>query len=308
MKIYTLTLNPAFDIHASAKDLTLYHENLAHISSRDAGGKGVNISRALSLNGVNNKPIVVLGEENAADFERALKEDGMVALTVTRPGRIRENLTLHEENKPETRISFAGFAADSSILTDTEALMDIDENTVVTLTGSLPKGVDMIAVKQFCARLKSKGAKLIIDSRSFTLDDLIEVKPWLIKPNGEEIEIYAKAEITALSDCLPFAKHLISLGIEHVMVTLGEQGALLATKNEALTACPPALTAISTVGAGDSTIAGFLCATAQNMPLSDCLRLAVSYGSAACLTDGTNPPQSEDIARIAPQVQICAID
>ena len=75
MNIYTITLNPAYDLHASAPDLEIGHENLAHITSRDAGGKGINLSRALTCNGVENTAIVVLGKENSTDFKNALAAD-----------------------------------------------------------------------------------------------------------------------------------------------------------------------------------------------------------------------------------------
>ena len=77
MKIYTITLSPAYDIHATASSLVLQHENLAHVTSRDAGGKGVNISRALTVNGVDNTALVVLGQENGDSFRRALDADGI---------------------------------------------------------------------------------------------------------------------------------------------------------------------------------------------------------------------------------------
>ena len=71
MNIVTLTLNPAFDIHCYAQDFQPFHENLARITANDAGGKGVNISRALTVNGVENTALVVLGEENGDSFRRA---------------------------------------------------------------------------------------------------------------------------------------------------------------------------------------------------------------------------------------------
>ena len=111
MKIITLTLNPAFDIHCYTENFKPYHENLAKITDRDASGKGVNISRALKATGVDSLAFLVLGDENADSFERGLKADGLNYRAVTVSGRIRENITLHTEGADETRISFAGFRA-----------------------------------------------------------------------------------------------------------------------------------------------------------------------------------------------------
>ena len=114
MKIYTLTLNPAYDVHAFAKSLTLNCENLAQMQSREAGGKGVNISRALCNGQIPNTAIIVLGKENGDEFKNAVS--AMDCVLLEKEGRIRENLTFHLENGTETRISFSGFPMDGSIL------------------------------------------------------------------------------------------------------------------------------------------------------------------------------------------------
>ncbi len=304
MKIYTITLSPAYDVHATASSLTLNHENLAHVKSRDAGGKGVNISRALTYNGVENTAVVVLGRDNCADFKAALDADKMTCIGIEKDGRIRENITIHTEGENETRISFSGFSLDNGILAEVENLITADENTVVTFTGSVPRGVDMSEVKKFLARLKAKGAKVVVDSRSFTLSDLLEVAPWLIKPNSEEIAVYSGKEVDSFADCLDFAKKLVTGGIENVMISLGEKGALLVTEKVAVTAVPPTVNALSTIGAGDSTIAGFIAAYAEGKNAAEQLRVAVSYGSAACLLDGTTPPTKENVAEIYQNVKI----
>lgn len=298
MKIYTITLSPAYDVHATAKSLVLQHENLAHVSSRDAGGKGVNVSRALTYNGVDNTAIVVLGRDNGAEFKAALDADKMTYVTIEKEGRIRENLTIHTDGENETRISFSGFSLDNGVLDQVEALLSVDDNTVITFTGSVPKGVDMPEVKKFLKRLKEKGAFIVVDSRSFTLDDLIDVAPWLIKPNSEEIATYSGKEVNSFSDCLDFAKKLVSDGIVNVMISLGEKGALLMTEETTVTAVPPTIEALSTIGAGDSTIAGFIAAYINGADPKECLRVATSYGTAACLLEGTTPPTKENVAEI----------
>ena len=108
MKIYTLTLSPAYDVHAYTEKLLPFHEHLAEVRSRDAGGKGVNISRALNAVGVQNTALIVLGSENGAEFRAALCKMDCVFFEI--PGRIRENLTLHTADGRETRISFSGFS------------------------------------------------------------------------------------------------------------------------------------------------------------------------------------------------------
>lgn len=304
MKIYTITLSPAYDVHASADSLMLCHENLAHVTSRDAGGKGINISRALTFNGIENTAVVVLGRENCADFKNALDADQMRYIGIEKDGRIRENITIHTKGEDETRISFSGFPLDNGILSEVEKLLEADENCVITFTGSVPKGVEMTAIKKFLADLKSKGARIVVDSRSFTLDDLIEVAPWLIKPNSEEISAYSGKNVECFADCIDFAKDLLARGIANVMISLGEKGALLVTDSICATAVPPRINALSTIGAGDSTIAGFIAAYASGSDAAECLKVAASYGTAACLLEGTTPPTKENVADIYKDVKI----
>ena len=180
MKIYTITLSPAYDIHAFTSHFEPFRENFASVVSRNAGGKGVNISRALSVNGVENHALIAVGKENSADFISSLNKDGLSYTLFEKEGRIRENLTLHTSDSDETRISFAGFSIDRSTLDDVGASMEIDGETVVTFTGRVPDGISMKDVKDFLLSLKAKGARLVIDSRSFSLADLADVKPWLI--------------------------------------------------------------------------------------------------------------------------------
>lgn len=306
MKIYTITLNPAFDVHASVKNLAVGRENLACVTSRDAGGKGINISRALSANRVGNTAIAVLGRENGADFRRLICEYGISCLYIEKDGRIRENLTFHTDGG-ETRISFAGFAVDNSVLDEVGALIEIDGETVVTFTGSVPNGIDILECKKFLLGLRARGARVVIDSKSFTIDDLIEVKPWLIKPNGEEIEVYSGRRVVDFEDCRGFAFDLFCKGIDNVMISLGEKGAMLVNADGVFVAVPPRINALSTVGAGDSTIAGFIAAFAGGEDAERCLCRAVAYGSAACLCDGTTPPSAEDVTRILEKAEIFSL-
>ncbi len=304
MKIYTITLSPSYDVHAYTDSLALRHENLAHVTSRDAGGKGVNISRALTCNGIENTAIVVLGRDNCKDFKAALDSEKINYIAIEKDGRIRENLTVHVDGEGETRISFSGFSLDNGVLTEIEDIIPADDNTVITFTGSVPKGVDMSEVKKSLARLKAQGAKIVIDSRSFTLADLIAVKPWLIKPNSEEIAMYSGKEVNSFADCLDFAKVLCADGIENVMISLGEKGAMLVRHEAAFAAVPPAVNALSTIGAGDSTIAGFIAAYCEGKDAAECLKVATTYGTAACLESGTTPPTMENVEKIYKEVKI----
>ena len=300
MKIITLTLNPAFDVHCYVKDFKPYLENLANITVSNAGGKGVNVSRALNVTGVENTAVLILGKENADAFKKDLTDDGINFTAITVNGRIRENMTIHTDGKPETRISFEGFTCSDGILDEVESSLENNlSDTVVTFTGRAPHGVSALALRSFLLRLKEKGARLVIDSRSFnTADDLTAVSPWLIKPNEEEISMYTDTSVTDADSALRAAREIHKKGIENVMISLGARGAVLYCREGGFFCLAPKINAVSTVGAGDSSIAGFLAAEKRGLSKGEVLKHAVCYGSAACLTEGTSAPRPSDITRL----------
>ena len=303
MKIITLTLSPAFDTHCHADSLRLEHENLIHMDLCQAGGKGVNISRALASCGRESLALAVLGEENADSFCRNLTCDGVTYEAITVPGRIRENITIHVEGAAETRLSFPGFPVTADLLGRVaEKLLPLaDGDTVITMTGRVPQGMAVVDVMALLRQAADKGARIVVDSRSFTLDHLKALGPWLIKPNQEEISAYLGREIRSLEQTLVEANALHKAGIANVMISMGGDGALLVCREGAFIAKPPRVEVRSTIGAGDSSIAGFLSCPADD-PKSR-LIYAVAYGSAACMTEGTLPPRPEDVGDLLPKIQ-----
>ncbi len=309
MNIITLTLNPAIDVHCYAEHFQPYHENLATVTSRDIGGKGINISRALTASGIENTALIVLGQEDKSSFCRAMDEERLTYREIVLPGKVRENITLHTDDARETRISFAGFSADDGLIDRVEAELVrlLDRDDILTLTGRNPEGVSMTRMKAMLSGLQSRGIRIVIDSRSFTLSDLLEIRPWLIKPNEEEIASYASIDVCDFPTAKCAAEQLHAQGIENVMISLGSRGALLCCPQGCFAAKAPAIEAISTIGAGDSSIAGFCAATKLLLDAPDRLCHAISYGSAACMVMGTQAPNEKDIQALLGQIEVSAL-
>lgn len=308
MKIVTLTLNPAFDVHCSCENFKPYHESIAKVTAKDAGGKGVNISRALQVNGTENLAIVIVGEENGVEFCQALEKDGLSVSTVWVKGRIRENITLHETENPETRISFEGFSCDSGILQEIkDRIGEVNGQTIITFTGSIPKGIEVSEVLAFLGEYRDQGAKVVIDSRSVSLGELLAFKPWLIKPNKDEAEAYASRKIESESDAVMIARDIYEKGIDNVIVSLGGDGAVFAYKRGVMVAKAPDVPVCSTIGAGDSMIAGFIDGTSKGFTKEKVLKRAVAFGTAACMQEGTNPPMPKDVEELTKQVFVKSI-
>ena len=299
MNIVTVTLNPAFDMHCFCKDFRVYRENFAVVTEFDAGGKGVNISRALAAAKVQSKTVVAVGRENGSEYLKALDAGKVNYTAVMTDGRIRENITVHTENAPETRISFGGVTAGVSLLSEIEkAIGKTDPDTIVTFSGKNPQGIDIEDIKALIKRVKSTGAKTVLDSSSFEIADVIDAGAWLIKPNEEEVARYAGISEPSIDQIIDFAFRTRKSGTENVMVSLGKRGAMLVCAEGVFSAKPPKIDAISTIGAGDSSVAGFVKAASEGKNAEECLRTAVAFGSAACLTSGTRPPEGKDIEKL----------
>ena len=310
MKIVTLTLCPAFDLHCYVKGFKPFHENSADITAFDAGGKGVNISRALNSGGAENVAVVAIGADNGAEFLKKLDADGVRYEKIEVQGRIRENITVHTDDAPETRVSFKGFAVDKDFTDRVRECVAkyAEPGSVVTFTGRLPDGTDKAGVIALIRELAEKDVKSVIDSKSFTLSDLIEARPWLIKPNEEEIEDYAGVTADCEESAAKIAKTLYDKGIENVMISLGGKGAVLACKAGTFAANAPEVKVVSTIGAGDSSIAGFIAAYARGENSAESLRTAMIYGTAACMREGTLPPAEKDLAEINERAFVRRID
>lgn len=311
MDLITITLNPAYDLHYTIENFRPYKENIVDAALVAAGGKGINISRALRKNGKESAAFVVLGQENRDLFEKILREEGLPYTPFYVPGRIRENITLHTKDAPETRISFDDFALNEAML---EGLYDalsgrITPGAAVAFSGRLPKGIGTERALAFLEKIRASGASIAVDCASLEISALVRLRPWLIKPNEQEIETLCQAKVNTLADALQAAKALCALGIAHVLVSMGGRGAAYAGRDAegrtlALVATVPPITPLSTIGAGDSTVAGFLSGMADGLPLPECLRRAMAFGSAACLTEGTLPPRPEDVAALLPKITV----
>lgn len=300
MNIITLTLNPAFDLHIECKDMNVGAYNTARFLRLDAAGKGVNLSRALSSYGVDNLCYMVLGREDAEEFLSPIRARGINLSYTLTDGRTRRNINVHNGNK-ETVIALDGPPLGEREISDMEKKIIplIDEHTVICFSGRISPTTDKTMVLSSLYRMKEAGAKFVIDSASFTLEEIISLKPYLIKPNEAEAE--ALTGLSVCADRAPgVAEAIRDMGCEYVLLTVGKGGAYLAAPGVSAYARAPEVRALSTVGAGDSAIAGFLAARANKLDDIECLRYAVAFGTSACMEEGSLPP---DPCRIKEMIQ-----
>lgn len=307
-QLITVTLSPAFDLHCYTDTFLAEAENLMRTVTSHVGGKGINISRALTANGVANLAYVVLGDENGKSFEDALIAEQIPYVPFYTKGRIRENVTVHPKVGKETRISLCGFPVDEELLSRLEAdlLGRVTRDTDLALAGRLPDGISKERAILFLERLQRAGARLILDSNAFSKEDLQRIHPFFIKPNEQEAEKILGVTVREIEQAAAAARRAVQDGVaEEVMITLGDRGAVWSDGQKTLAMQPPRLEVpVSTIGAGDSTVAGFLAARAADESVENAMREALAYGTAACLREGTQPPLPQDVDTIRKQIRI----
>lgn len=305
-KIITITLNPAYDIHYEVPQFTMGKENYSTSRIIDAGGKGINISRALKMSGLHSKALIVMGEDNDQDFEAILQQEQIDYLKVPCPGSIRYNVTIHPDVGPETRISQDNFQLAPAKLGEVAAkLTELAEpGAVVAFAGRVPRGINLPTIKSLLQTIKDAGALLVLDSNTFSLEELIKIKPWLIKPNEQEISSLLGRDILDIQEAKKAAVEIHKLGIENVLISLGELGMVYAGADVTCAVKVPQISPLSTIGAGDSTLAGYIYGYVNKMTQLDILKNAAASGTAACLAPGTNPPNPRDIKVIRDQITI----
>ena len=309
MKIVTVTLCPAIDVHAECDSLLPYRENLLTLKSRDCGGKGINLSRALSNYGIENTALVLLPRNDANFFEDGLKTDRLNYIPCYTDGNIRQNITVHtyEENeRKETRFSFKGEAIPEDTLLNTISVIEkiTEDNSVLAFCGSLPEGVLPCALFNLFDKLTARGVKIILDSKSFSLEDIKRIKPFLIKPNSEECNKYIGIEPKNAKDAKGAAEKLAKATGANILLSLGEIGAVLHVDGNTYAANAPSISSLSTIGAGDSMLAGFITGLNASLTYPECLRYSVAFGSAKCLKNGTEPPTKSDVDSLITKINI----
>ena len=302
--IVTLTPNPSVDRTVA---LTSRLERGAVLRAESvisqSGGKGVNISRAAVAAGV--PTIAVLPAEKDDPYVLELLRDGIDCRPERPVGPVRVNITITEPDGTTTKINSPGAVADDASLQRLEDALHQRAQSAqwVVLAGSLPPGAPADWYATLVADLAGTAARVSVDTSGEPLvaltDALETAAPDLMKPNGEELATLTGGDADAIeSDPAAAAKAalvLVERGVGAVLATLGGNGAVLVTRGGAWHATPPPTTVVSTVGAGDSSLFGYLLGHLRGAEPAERLRLAVAYGSAAAGLPGTTIPTPHHI-------------
>ena len=305
--IVTLTANPSIDrtVHLSGP-LERGAVQRAESVISQAGGKGVNISRACVAADIPS--IAVLPAAKDDPFVLELLAAGIDCRPVHHEGDLRVNITITEPGGTTTKLNSPGPQVTPRLLRElTDALVRRAANASwIVLAGSLPPGAPPEWYAELVTALRAADARVAVDTSDAPLKALVHSvssgrgsAPHLLKPNGEELASFTGHRGDGLESdphaAATAAMDLVATGVESVLVTLGPHGAVLVNADGAWHATPPPITVISTVGAGDSSLFGYLLGDVTGRDPEHRLALAVAYGSATAALPGTTIPSPEQV-------------
>ncbi|MEX5720896.1 1-phosphofructokinase family hexose kinase [Geodermatophilus maliterrae] len=312
-RVVTLTANPSLD-RTLVLPGPLTRGGVARLgaSSTEPGGKGVNVARVLAAAGTD--VVAVVPADDTDPLVTALAALSLPLVTVPTGAAVRTNYTLTEPDGTTTKLNEPGTALDAGTRAAlTAALAGAAEGARwVALSGSLPPGTPADWYAELVRAVRGTGARVAVDTSEAPLLALLaagpEAAPDLVKPNSEELaQVAGTTEAELLADPAALRAAVDGLhagGIAEVLLTLGGDGAVLSTADgEVWSARPPRITVRSTVGAGDSSLAGHVLAALAGAPAAERLRRAVATGAAAAALPGSAlpTPGQVDLAGVSVQ-------
>ncbi len=303
--ITTLTINPSLDKSTHFTGLVPEKKIRCEKPRYDAGGGGINVSKAISKLGGNSLCVFTSGGSPGELLEELVANQEIESHIIKTKNWTRENFIAFENtSKAQYRFGFPG-----NELSEEEKqiiLSTISEwnTSYLVISGSLNEGIENNFYQKIIKIVNKTKTKVIVDTSGEALGKVVETGVYLIKPNIGELAKLIGVERLELPEVEQAAQNLIAKGIaEIVVVSLGADGAILVTKNETHFVKAPKVEKKSTVGAGDSMVGGLVYALSQNKTLKEVIQLGVCCGTAATMNEGTQLFRKEDVEKLLKELQ-----
>lgn len=298
--ILTITLSPTIDKNFNVDHLVPDHKLRCPNPQVDAGGGGINVSKGIKRLGGVSLALTLTGGRNGDHLRELALKEGLELIEVTVEGETRESIMISEKvSRKQYRLVVDGPVVKPEVAeTVLDKIRDLNPSIIVA-SGSLPVGIS----EDFYARIgklaKEKGARYIVDTSGKPLLNAIEEGVYLVKPNLKELSMLAGVESLALDDVDEAAMLLIKKGkCEVVMVSMGPSGAMLVTAKGYRHIPAPTVERKSTVGAGDSMVAGMVWAICEGKSLEEMAMMGVACGTAATMNEGTQLFRMDDVEKL----------
>lgn len=304
--IYTVTLNPSLDYVMHLNHFQMGKTNRSNREEVYPGGKGINVSTMLAHLGVSSTALGFVGGFTGQEIKKQLVKRGIqLDLCELDEGVSRINVKL--KGHLETEINGAGpDIAEEKLNELFQKLERIKTGDVLIMAGSIPATLPENLYEKMMLISAKKGILNIVDATGQQLLHTLPHHPFLIKPNRDELEEILHCSLKSIDDFLAAAEKLQELGARHVLISLGQQGAILVTETKTCFQCPAAKgTLVNSVGSGDSMIAGFVAGYLQTQDLTHALALGSACGGATAFSADLG--QYDQVMAILPTLSICRI-
>lgn len=310
MRIHTVTFNPAIDHTITIDRLIPGEVHRARAVRQNAGGKGVNVASCLADWGVDVVAHGLLGSDNAAPFDALFAAKGIEDRFIRVAGSTRVNLKLVDD-AGTTDINLDGMAVDEALVAMVVSQLNVAVRSgdLVALSGSLPPGCPYDVYAAMVAQLRERGCRVLLDTSGGPLTHALDapVLPHVIKPNRSELSAWTGQAAMDRAGLLAVAADLCRRGVELVVISMGEEGALFVSAQWAVRAHLALAGVASTVGAGDAMVAGLAAGLADGLPLERLARLATAFAVGKLGMAGPNLPELGAVRALAQEVSISAM-
>jgi 6-phosphofructokinase 2 len=302
--IYTITLNPALDRNIWIDKIRHDESNRIRKELRYAAGKGIDVSRVLTTLAIRNQALGFVGGFDGEEMEGRLINEGISCNFTRISGETRTNIILYDMEKG-TQIIFSapGPSIKPHELTRIIRLIErLEDAEMIIISGSLPQGVHPEIYYKIMEMAKKKGSKIILDTDGEALKTGVTISPDVIKPNIHELSHLYGSGLKDIHEIIRAAQTVCNQGTGTVLVSMGARGILMVTKKERYLAIPPEVDVVNTIGAGDSSVAGFVYGNVTGKTMKESLICAVAAGTATTLRPGPALCTKDDFEKLVPQV------
>ena len=312
--LLTVTLNPCVDHLLRIKKLTIGDTNRVQEQEKDAGGKGLNTSRVYAHMGGVTIATGFLGGATSAFIRHVMKDENVLDGFVYVAGETRTNFSVEDElGNPPTTFNQKGptiTPGEFLALKEKVGMLAVKADWV-SFGGSLPPGVEPNAFHELALEAREKGAKVCIDADGEVMTESVRAMPDMIKPNAAEASRLLGWPVESDEDALKAAKELYDMiggGDRYVVISRGSKGAVMVCAEGTFVGISPKVEPRSTIGSGDSMIAGILRAFSQGRTNEQALRWGLAAGAATALTDGSAIGDRATIERLYLEANATLVD
>ena len=309
--VVTITLNAAYDLVGRLTRIQLGEVNTVETLGLFPAGKGINVAKVLKDLGVDIAVGGFLGEDNSADFEQMFNKHGLEDKSHRVDGKTRINVKITETEADVTDLNFLGYQISPQVWQQfvTDSLAYCLNYDIVAVCGSLPRGVSPELFADWLHQLHQAGVKVVLDSSNAALTAGLKVKPWLVKPNHRELETWVGHPLNRLEEIIIAAQQLKAEGIENVIISMGAKGSLWINNEGVLKAEPPKCeNVVSTVGAGDSMVAGLIYGIDKGLSKAETLAFATAVSAFSVSQSNVGVSDLSLLDPILEKVQITMIE